>query len=159
MTDRPDWLPSLVRVSGEWPKVLASLYVIFERDFKQTERSFGGFPVRWDDRVLEGKYEEGFWHLITKHDHETNERLPDLRRAERLPWCGPTITHATDNAVKSWSYKEGKGHIRTYLWLEDFDYVIILEKRKRMTLLITAYYVEGDSNRRSLRQKYKNRVA
>ncbi len=161
MTSRPAWLPPLVHVGGEWLKVLVMLYRIFDQDFKQTERDLAGRPVRWDTRVLEGNYEEGFWHLITRTDPDSGERLLDTRRAERLPWCGPTISYCADAAVKMWDYMEGKGRPRTYLWLEELNYVVVLEKRTQkgqtVAFLITAFHVDGDSTRRGLRRKYEQR--
>ena len=164
MTPRPKWLPEIVSVNGEWKTVLARLYAIFDADFKQTRREFEGRPVWWDQKVLPGeRYEEGFWHLITRVDETVGERLLDPRRAERLPWCGPTISRTRDAAVKVWDYREGSGRIRTYVWLENWDYVIILEKRPQrvgeVAFLITAYHVDGESRRRNLRGKYANRVA
>jgi len=65
--------------------------------------------------------------------------------------------------VKVWDYREAKGRIRTYLWLESFDYVVILEKRKQrigmVAFLITAFYVEGESRKRSLTSKYSKRIS
>ena len=158
----PAWLPHIVKVDGRWEHVLPMLYSIFTGDFIKVQRTFEGREVHWDERKLDGKYEEGFWHLITKTDHSSGERLPDFRRAERLPWCGPTISNSTDNAVKVWDYREGNGKILTYLWLELWDYVVILEKKKQrkgeIAFLVTAYYVSGASTRRNLQRKYGNRV-
>ncbi len=161
--EKPSWLPEIVSVDGEWEKVLAALYAIFDRDFKQMNRSFQDRPVWWDRRVLPGdQYEEGFWHLISKQDQDTNDRLLDPRRAERLPWCGPTISNAHDSEVEVWDYREASGRLRTYVWLQHRDYVVILEKRQqrigKVAFLITAFYVEGDSKRRDLRKKYEKRV-
>jgi len=158
----PDWLPPMISVNGEWNEVLPCLYEIFERDFKQTQRAFIGLPVWWDRRILEGEsYEEGFWHLISKIEWNTGERLFDPRRAERLPWCGPTISHANDDCVKVWDFREATGRLRTYVWLEDWNYVIVLEQRKqrkgRIAFLITAFYVDGDSKRRNLQSKFNKR--
>ncbi|MGH7598766.1 MAG: hypothetical protein ACREOI_20625 [bacterium] len=144
-------------------KSLAMLYSIFDTDFKQTKRFFEGRPVWWDRRILAGdRYEEGFWHLITKTDQSTNERLLDPRRAERLPWCGPTISNSADQAIKVWDFQESGGRLRTYVWLEERDYVIILEKRQQrlgeIAFLITAFHVDGDSRRRNLKAKYEKRV-
>jgi hypothetical protein len=165
MSDQmPDWLPCIVSVSGEWEQVLARLYGIFNHDFVQTGCRFEGGPVWWDRRKLDGSsYEEGFWHLITKVNHKQNERLLNPRRAERLPWCKPTIVNSSAPEVKAWSYKEAKGKIRMYLWLENWDYVIVLEKRqlrvgRNIAFLITAFYVEGESTRKSLRRKYQSRI-
>ena len=147
-------------MNGEWEEVLRRLYQIFDQDFRKSGCAFEERQVFWDKRVAEGKYEEGFWHLITKTDRQTGERLFEPRRAERLPWCKPTLTNPRDSAVKVWDYREGK--TRTYVWLEHWNYVIILEKRKHrigeIAFLITAFFVDGDSSRRSLRRKYKARL-
>jgi hypothetical protein len=162
MKNLPSWLPEMVSCDGEWNRVLISLYRIFEKDFKENKRLFEGKPVWWDKRVLKGeKYEEGFWHLVSK-DTGYSGRVPDFRRAERLPWCGPTITHSEDTWVKVWDYLEGIGRLRTYLWLEEWNYVIVLEKRKlekgEIAFLVTAFYVDGESSRRNLRKKYHRRA-
>lgn len=158
---RPSWLPDMVSVDGEWNQVLVTLYAIFENDIKRTRPIFQNNPVWWDRRVLPGEqYEEGFWHLVSKRDWETNDRLFDPRRAERLPWCGPTIRNSYDTEVKVWDYREARG-ARTYVWLEHWDYVIILEKKQQrigaVAFLITAFHVDGDSTRRKLRSKYERR--
>lgn len=163
MKNLPSWLPEMVSCDGEWNRVLISLYRIFEQDFKESKRFFEGRPVWWDKTVLKGeKYEEGFWHLVSK-DTEYSGRVPDFRRAERLPWCGPSITHSEDIWVKVWDYLEGTGRLRTYLWLEELDYAIVLEKRKQkkgeIAFLVTAFYVDGESSRRNLNKKYHGKVA
>jgi len=163
MTTAPDWLPDIVSVSGEWKEVEARLYRIFDQDFRQTGCSFEGIPVWWDQRRIDSPYEEGFWHLVTKFDHSEQQRLLDPRRAERLPWCKPVITHSDAPEVKVWNYEEGRGRIHTYVWLEKWDYAVVLEKRqlrdgRAAIFLVTAFYVTGNSSRETLRRKYENRV-
>jgi len=162
MTPKPIWLPEMIDVNGEWNETLARLFSIFEQDFITKKCQFENREVWWDRRKLDDNYDEGFWHLISKIDQATNYRLPDFRRAERLLWCGPTITNSSDQAVKYWDYLEGNGRIRTYLWLEHWDYVIVLEKRRQrireVAFLITAFYVEGNSTRRNLSKKYNRRI-
>jgi len=154
----------MVSVSGEWDTMVAKLYSIFDHDFRQTGCSFQRAPVWWDQRKLDGSpYEEGFWHLITKLDYAQKERLFDPPRAKRLPWCKPTIVNSGAPEVKVWNYVEAKGRIRTYLWLENWDYVIILEKRRlsggrRAAFLTTAFCVGGKSTRRNLQKKYAKRI-
>jgi hypothetical protein len=163
MTAPPGWLPEIISVNGEYREVVARLYVIFETDFKVARPRLGKLQVWWDKRILPGEqYEEGFWHLITRSDRATLDRLHDPRRAERLPWCRPTICHHADPAVTAWDYREATGKVRTYLWLEQIDYVIILEKRPTkshgtVAFLVTAYHVDGEDTRRSLRQKFDRR--
>ncbi len=159
---RPFWLPEMVSVDGTWEEIVTRLYTIFQQDIVKGKRFYEDRVLWWDRRVLDGKYEEGFWHLIAKYDRATQDRLFDPRRAERLPWCGPTISNNMDGFLKAWDYREGKKKIRTYLWLETLDYVIIMDKLKRggrkVVFLITAYHVSGESTRRGLRRKYQRRL-
>lgn len=162
MSDLPEWLPEIISVDGEWENVLQTLYSIFRKDFVDGKPKLSNTPVWWDRCVLENdQYEEGFWHLISKDDDSRNDRLFDPRRAERLPWCRPTIDHFNEDVVRYWDYKTSKSRIVTYLWLEDFDYVIIFQKRKlgigTVYFLKTAYYVGGDSTRRNLQKNYEKR--
>lgn len=158
MSPIPEWLPPMVSVDGVWEKVLNNLYSIFENDFKKKQPLLDGKRVWWDRRILEGDKEEVFWHLITRTDKQHGDRLLDSRRAERLPWCAPTINNAQDVSVKFWLYREGNGRLRAYVWLEDWDYVIILEKRQLRVgyvfFLITAYHIDGENQKRYLRGKY-----
>lgn len=160
---KPAWLPNIISLDGDWEKTLKNLYKIFEQDFIQGKPCFQDKQVRWDQRKLDGQYEEGFWHVISVKDQETQERVPDFDRAKRLPWCAPTIVNSQDAQIKCWDYREGNGKIRIYIWLEQWDYLVILEKRPaksgEMVTLVTAYYVSGSSTRKKLTKKYENRVS
>jgi len=153
----PAWLPDPFVISGDWARDLANLYEIFQADFKRRRCNFRGKRIIFDGRVLEGAYEEGFWHLITKTDQGTRERLFDGRRAECLPWCRPVLCNCEDGEVKVWNWKEGNGKIRTYVWLESLDYVVILECKGNICFLLTAHHVDGNSTRRKLEKKYDTR--
>src|ERR1700722_11096356 len=82
------------------------LYSIFLQDFvNPPPPSFRNLPIRYDNRKLNGSsYEEGFWHMVTRTDQATGERLPDFRRAERLRWCLPLIQNYTAPEVTAWKY-------------------------------------------------------
>jgi hypothetical protein len=158
----PSWLPHVVNVNGVWERVLVTLYNIFQADFIQSQPKFDERLIIWDERKIDGLYEEGFWHLITKNDPSTGDRYPDFPRASKLPWCAPTIRHANDPEVQTWDYQEGTGRLRSYLWLKAWDYVVILEKRDTsrgaVAFLVTAYHVEGASSRSKLQRKWDNRM-
>ena len=86
----------------------------------------------WDRRFKDDDpHEEGFWHLVTRDDKETGERLLETPRAKRLAWCRATIDHCGEAEVLVFDYLEGNGKVRTYLWVKDCDYVVILEKASR----------------------------
>lgn len=157
----PQWLPEMVSVNGDPHEVFAMLYAIFDTDFRIAGRQFQTMPIWWDRRVAEAPYEEGFWHLITRRDYGTGQRLVDFRRAERLPWCGPTITNFEDGCVRVWDYDEDGGRLRTYVWLELHDYVVILEKKAKrvgtVAFLVTAFHVDGRQKREDLQRKFQKR--
>lgn len=157
------WLPKMISVVGIWEDVIARLYEVFDKDFNKGRSCLSGLPVWWDRRIADGSiYEEGFWHLISRRDERTGDRLLDPRRAERLPWCQPTLDHTDDDDVKLWDSLEGR-HKRTYVWLKNHDYVIVLEKRRQkigqVAFLITAYHVDGRNRRKSLGRKYNERIS
>lgn len=163
MTTVPDWLPPMLTPSGTWDNIVSGLYAIFEKDFKQGKPKFQHYMVWWDQSVLSGQhYEEGFWHLISRYDKNLGERIPDFRRAERLPWCAPVIIHSEVGAINVWDYQESRGQIHTYIWLENQDYCVVLKKLNLNTLavamLVTAFHVDGPSRRRSLRTKLEKEV-
>lgn len=157
----PVWLPPTINLNGNWAEKQKELYSIFIQDFIDPPRpSFRNLPIYHDNRKLDGSsYEEGFWHIVTRTDPSTGERIPDFRRAERLKWCLSLIQNYSKPEVTFWKYDNGK-NIRTYLWLEEHDYVVVIEERekRRQAFLNTAYHVDGPSMRRSLQKKYEKRL-
>lgn len=160
----PSWLPELLDTDGAWQDILDRLYAVFTSDFKIGRPTFRGLPIWWDRKCSEGdSHEDGFWHLVTKDDPASGNRLLDTFRAKRLKWCRAIIDNHVDAAVLVWNYREGNGKIRTYLWLENSDYLIVLEKTVRRGkdvayFLVTAFHLDGESRRRATRRKYDNRI-
>jgi hypothetical protein len=156
MSNPPSFLPPMLCLSGTWENIVTVLYNVFTRDFVLTTPRYRSRLVVYDQRRSDSNREEGFWHLVTKK--QEGQRLVDFRRAERLPWARPLIEHPHDPAVTEFQYKEGSGRRRIYLWLAEWDYVLILEKRSRnRVFIVTAFYVEGTFTRENLKRKYANR--
>ncbi len=160
---QPSWLPPLTLVNGPREDAITHLYRIFSEDFKRTGCELLGVPVQCDLRVLPGElYEEGFWHLVSREDRRTGRRNFDSCRAQRLSWCKSLIAHANDSSVRNWDDRVNR-RVRTYLWLEEHDYVVVLERgtrrRGEIAVLITAYCVEGEDTRRKLRKSFNRRIA
>lgn len=162
MPDSPSFLPPMLNLDGEWATVLERLYAVFSRDFKETKAHHRGLRVIYNGAVLPdglGK-EEGFWHVMSRKDKTTGERLPDYPRAKRLPWAKPIVESPERSEIKVWQYREGSSDsgIRTYLWLEKYDYLLILQKKKNVYYWVTAFYVDFEGKRAELRRKYEQRV-
>ncbi|MDO8804384.1 MAG: hypothetical protein Q7R35_08130 [Elusimicrobiota bacterium] len=142
----PTFLPPILALNGAWDEILTRLYDVFEKDFKKSQVYHQGIKVIFNNVIKpdgQGK-EEGFWHVVTKEDKKTGDRLIDFDRARRLPWAEPMLRNYPVPEIKVWQYQEGpadKG-MRTYVWLENFDYALILQRRKHVFLWITAFYVQ-----------------
>jgi len=147
MSDTPTFLPPMLNLDGEWDTVLSCLYVIFVKDFKESQTCHRGIKVIYNNTIKAdglGK-EEGFWHVVSKFDDDTGERLIDYPRAKRLPWAKPLMESPERPKIKVWQYREGtadKG-LRTYIWLEDYEYALILQRKRKVFSRVTAFYVES----------------
>ena len=159
MCEYPTFLPPILCLDGERDKVIFILYEVFKKDFKDTDVYHKNIKVVYNNKIEqdgEGK-EEGFWHVITKEDKAVG-RLIDNRRAERLPWAKPLIEADENSEIKIWEYVEGtrdKGK-RTYIWLENYHYVVVLQNKKNSYYWVTAFYVEK-WKRNELYKKYEKK--
>lgn len=153
----PDWLPSIIELSqynGDWECYLAALYEVFCNDFIHSKPTTFA-PKRWAMKrhpMTNGK-EATFWHLIQSGNVEA-ERLPDMRRCERIPWVRPMIDARGTGRVHCWSTVRD-GDERPAIALPDFSYVVILEAHNEYVMLWTAFYVEQGSRRNRLRKEYE----
>jgi len=161
MSDKPTFLPPMLNLDGEWDTVLSRLYAVFVKDFKESQTCHSGIKVIYNGSIkADGlSKEEGFWHVVSKFDNNTGERLIDYPRAKRLPWAKPLMKSPERPEIKVWQYREGtadKG-LRTYIWLEDYKYALILQRKRKVFYWVTAFYVES-WKQKDLRRKYESRV-
>lgn len=174
-TTLPAWLPPIVPFHGDWTPFIKALHALFSIDFKSGMLRFRGRPVWHNGRVLPDDpygFEEGFWHLVTRDEWvyspakrcKEKQRLPDIERARHLPWGKPTIEHETEPELLVWDFedelKQGKV-VRTYLWLKELDYAVILERQARekgdVFMLITTFLVDVPAKRVDLESRYQRR--
>lgn len=172
----PDWLPEMASVNPWTAVTYELLYGIFCRDIRDGVLKYAGYDV-WIFRDIEDGKETLFWHLTSRQkkaqkvprrkrkilppdlEITDQERLPDLRRCERLPWVKPIIEHPVDPEVLAWDYEEGDQTIKTYVWIKDYDFVVIMKKfpnGKRR--LITSFYVDSHYKREDFLRKYADRI-
>ena len=154
----PAWLPPLFAVNPWTATTFDALYAVFKADFLDSTASYGShrvwvFPNQERDKVLI------FWHLTEKEDKAVGGRVADLRRAERLPWSRPMLDNITDPQVTHWDYVEGDKTVKTYVWLKDFDFVIVLKRMPNLSRrLITSFHVDYANKKRDLERKYSQRL-
>ena len=172
----PDWLPEMAPVNPWTENTYEMLYAVFCCDIRDYDLRYVGKNVWIFPDVEDGK-ETIFWHLTTRGvqkqkiprrkrkfypDGKTDteaERLPDLRRCERLPWVKALIEHPLEPEILTWDYREGNQTIKTYIWIKENDFVVILKKyRDGKRRLITSFYVDKPFKRKDFERKYVNRI-
>ena len=153
----PTWLTELFPISSWTNETYGNLHRIFVNDFQDFPPSFQGATV-WHYRRLDGDKEEVFWHITSMEDKKAGERLPDLRRCERIRWIRCIIENSEQPEVRVWDYRESNGSIHTYLWLHSCDFVVILKNHSKYgRFLLTAFCVH-ESTKRNLNSKFEKRI-
>lgn len=153
----PSWLPGLVLLenyNGDWNQYLNSIYEIFKSDFINSTCKYRGIIVAIKKHPKINNKEATFWHLISSGEIE-NDRIPDLRRCERIRWPKPIIEKVPDKEIKVWQNKRG-GETRLCIWLENAEYLVVLAERKNYLLLWTAYTVTQSHRKKKLLKEYED---
>lgn len=152
----PKWLPELVLLEayeGHWPTYLEAIYAAFRACFVTSRPVFQGRRLALKVHpIIEGK-EATFWHFITEGPIEA-ERIPNMRRCERIPWPGPIIDRSAETCIKVWS-ESGRQDTRIHLWLEAADYLVVLADRGEYLLPWTAFHVDRGHYRRNLQRRFE----
>ena len=161
MCDQPDFLPPIINLDGSYEEIIERLYAVFRRDFIENRARHLGRNVAINGVINEfsqGKV-EGFWHVITRGDVNKTNRLIDHRRAERLPWSKPLMENPYHEEIKFFFYDEGDSRkgIRHYIWLENYNYIVILQRKKTHFIWVTAFFVD-DRKPQYFQNKFERRI-
>ena len=123
---------------GSWDAYEKALYAVFKRDILDHDLRYDGFPIS-ARRIPEYQRRwASYWHLISEGYIE-DDRTPDLRRCERLPWIRWIIENAPDHPDIDVWIQNRNGKKTVALWYDE-QYIIFLEKRRDYLLLKTAFF-------------------
>ena len=103
-------LPELIELSeygGDFANYLEAVYELFKRDFVEQKPSFRGIKLGLKKHPLYKDKEATFWHITSEGSNE-EERLPDLRRLERIKWPAVMINNSEHPYLKVWENTRGK---------------------------------------------------
>lgn len=150
------WPPPLLQLAdyhGNVSAYLSALYAVFLEDFV-TAPPVVFHPKRFAMKryPMERGKEATFRHLISSGDRE-DERLPDLRRCERIRWPRALIDAYGTGRLHSWR-KQHCGDLRIVISLTDFSYVVVLKEATEYVLLWTAYCVESEHRRAKAKREF-----
>lgn len=161
------WLPQLELYNStetRWCEYEDHLYSIFRNDFIDSFPIYNGSKVKIRYHPIENGKEESFYHVTCQDYLKSGKRVPDFRRCERIRWVRKFIENSVcgkecDNCsgIKVWD-QEIHGKIRTHILLEEERYMVVIEKRPRYCLLITAFYFDKEHKlRKKLNSYYKHK--
>jgi hypothetical protein len=152
-------LPAIVAFSGDWETYLDAIYELYLDEVIRNALTFKGKPIRARHDPATHNKGFAFWHVISTGEKE-DDRLPDLRRCERIRWIRWAITMADQGAagVLCWTnertFRRGTTE-RTLIFCEAIDYLVILEERDRVYMLVSAYPV-FERNKRKLKKEWED---
>jgi hypothetical protein len=148
-----DWVPPLILMADyghSFQPYIEAVYAVFHEAFVDSQPQFLGRWVRCRrDPIYDGK-EAGFWHCTSQGPTE-EERIPDLRRCERIRWVRAVIENHADGRIDVW-YNDRRGDTRYSLWFNE-EYLVVLADRRHTWQLITAFTTDRDHQRRKLRRE------
>ena len=147
--------PNLVLMSGHnnnFTDYNNAVYSIFKSDFVDSKPIFMGTKLGLKKYpIVDGK-EYTYYHFTHEGDVENN-RLPDIRRMERIAFPKVFIEAVMHSDLLMWR-KEIKGKNRILIFHENESYLIVLEDRGEYILPWTAYIIKENSRKRRLLAEY-----
>ena len=134
----------LEEYGGDYHRYIDAVYEIFESDFIRHKATFGSHRLNLKFNPLFQKRAYTFYHMTHKGEKE-DERVPDLRRCECMPWARPAVENVENWQLKFWRQTRQRSNNRVCICIEnddDVDYFVVLEVRSNYVLLWTAFVGE-----------------
>jgi hypothetical protein len=152
-----NWIPNIIELSafgGDWTAYDDYLYSVFVRDFINSTITFNGKPVKIRRYPIQCDREQSYFHITNKDSSigstDPNDRIPDMRRCERIEWIKLFIENFDCNngcpdctGIKVWS-EPYKGNKRWHFLFKEYKFLVIIEERKEYNLLISGFYIFND---------------
>lgn len=156
----PAWLKPiscLEDFDGEVDTYLEHIFSLFKRDFIDSPILFKGKRVFYDKSDDNGR-PAAFVHITTEENKKTMEREICLRRCERISWVKAIIENYEEPQVLVWEKEQATSKrraIRTYLFLEQENFLVILQELKHGHYMVTAIYVDIPHQKRKHLKEHK----
>ena len=136
--------PDLLCFEGDWQAYEDRIYQAFLESLVYATVSFRGWRVNARRHPETKGKSYGFWHVISEAPQSNNrnegERIPNLRRCERIRWIAWAIEQADKGAddFSWWENRRGR-EVSVVIWAERLDFVVVLARRREYYLLKTAF--------------------
>lgn len=152
-------LPELIKLSefgGNFARYLEAVYEIFTDEFIRNRPTFRGVRLGLKKFPISDGKEATFWHMTSEGEDEQN-RLPDLRRLERIKWPSFIINKSEHPYLRVWENTRGP-KTNVLILHEAENYVVILRKGNGYLLPWTAYLIEHDWRKKKFLKEYEEYI-
>lgn len=152
-------LPELIELSqfgGNFARYLEAVYEIFKNEFVLRRPSFRGMKLGLKKHPMCDDKEATFWHMTSEGEDEQN-RLPDLRRLERIKWPSFLIDNSEHPYLRVWENTRGT-KTNVLIMHEVENYVVILRKGNGYLLPWTAYLIEHEWRKKKFIKEHEEYV-
>lgn len=148
----------LVEFGGNYTSYIDAIYEIFYNDFIKNKTYFGAHELKMKFNPIFQNRAYTFYHMTHEGEKE-DERLPDLRRCERICWAKPCVENVEKWNLKFWRQTRKYSENRICILLDvynDYDYFVVLEVRETYVLLWTAFVSTHSHETRKKLKEYEN---
>lgn len=149
-------LPSLILFEdygNDWGLYVEAVYQIFCEDLKYSKLEYNGKRIFLKRHPFYQGKEKSFWHLTSEGRIE-DQRLPSLRRCERIRWIRFVTENSNKNFVKVWKNTRFN-KLNVCFAIQSFEYIVILGERSGYYVFLSAYPVERERKRKRFRKEYE----
>lgn len=152
-------LPEIIELNqygGNFQAYIEDIYNYFKEDFIKKQPSFRGQKLRLKRYPLFKEKEATFWHMTSEGENE-DERIPDLRRLERIKWPAYIINNSEHPYLKVWENNRGN-KTNILIFHEREDYLVVLRRGNGYIIPWTAYIVTYRARREKLLKEYQDYI-
>jgi hypothetical protein len=153
-----DNLPLIIELNdfgGNYASYIDAVYEIFHNDFIKHKAHFGSHELKMKFNPIFQDRAYTFYHMTHEGEVES-ERLPDLRRCERIGWAKPSVENVEIWNLRFWRQSRKNSENRVCILRDvegDYDYFVVLEVRETYVLLWTAFIsTHSHETRRKLKE-------
>lgn len=151
-------LPEMICFSdfNDWTPFIENVFNVFKADFMDRKPNFRGMKMQLKYHPKVDDKPCTFYHMTHEGEDEQN-RTPELRRSERMPWAFPVIENGDNWRLKIWPQVRKNKH-RLCIWLElegEPDYFVVLDIRENYVLPWTAFVAEYNHQKEKKLREYR----
>ena len=135
-----------------------AVYEVYKKEVVNGDLTFLNLPIKcpWHPPFQNKHF--SFWHLISEKGGSNLEadRVPDIRRCERIKWISYVIINAYDcSKILCWEKEVQTSRGRNkhiHLYLHEERYLVVLRKEKKRLDIVTTFVVREHNHQKKIKE-------